>query len=204
VQLRFETGLTSEDYVRRQAWREASLARCPLHPQGGCSLHRHGTYERKTPPGTHVARWYCPQGHRTFSLLPDCLAARWPGALVAMEAVVALAEQASSLEAAANAARPDDVGLVCAMRWVRRRRVAVHANLRTLKGLLPALLRDAAPRVGDVRRALATEQALETLRARAARHLQTLPPPLGFLPPQRRGGDLDPARQQRTGPDPPH
>ena len=31
---------------------------------------------RKTPRGTRVARWYCPQSRTTFSLLPDCLAAR--------------------------------------------------------------------------------------------------------------------------------
>ena len=37
-------------------------------------LARHGTYARKTPRGTRIARWYCPQSHTTFSLLPDCLA----------------------------------------------------------------------------------------------------------------------------------
>jgi hypothetical protein len=25
-------------------------------------LARHGTYERKKPAGTQVARWYCPEG----------------------------------------------------------------------------------------------------------------------------------------------
>jgi hypothetical protein len=28
-----------------------------------------------------IARWYCPEGHRTFSLLPDFLAAKLPGSL---------------------------------------------------------------------------------------------------------------------------
>ena len=46
-----------------------------------CSFARHGTYMRKTPRGTRVARWYCPQSRTTFSLLPDCLAARLPGTL---------------------------------------------------------------------------------------------------------------------------
>ncbi|MGH8532263.1 MAG: hypothetical protein ACREV1_05885 [Gammaproteobacteria bacterium] len=89
MQLRFKTRLTSEEYVSRQAWRDASLPHCPLHPRGGCSLARHGTYERVNPPGTRVSRWYCPHGHRTFSLLPDCLAARFPGSLCAIEQVVA-------------------------------------------------------------------------------------------------------------------
>jgi hypothetical protein len=35
-----------------------------------------------------VARWYCRKAHQTFSLLPDCLAARLSGALVEVETVV--------------------------------------------------------------------------------------------------------------------
>ena len=77
-----------------RSWRLASLARCPLHPRGGCGFARHGTYERMSPPGTQIARWYCPQGHRTFSLLPDHLAARFPGTLSEIEQVVATVEQA--------------------------------------------------------------------------------------------------------------
>ena len=83
MQLRYETGLTGEQYVTARAWREARLERCPKHPHGGCSLARHGTYERKTPQGVRVARWYCPESHTTFGLLPDCLAARLPGYLTA-------------------------------------------------------------------------------------------------------------------------
>ena len=73
--------------VRAQAWRDASLERCPNHPHGGCSFARHGTYARKTPRGTRIARWYCPESHTTFSLLPDCLAARLPGTLDEVEQV---------------------------------------------------------------------------------------------------------------------
>lgn len=50
----------------------------PSSPQGGCGFARHGTYRRVTPAGTLIPRWYCPQGHCTFSLLPDHLAARRP------------------------------------------------------------------------------------------------------------------------------
>jgi hypothetical protein len=88
VQLRFECSLTGGEYVNQRAWREASLPRCPLHPKGGCGFARHGTYKRISPPGTLIARWYCPQGHRTFSLLPDCLAARLTGTLAEVESVV--------------------------------------------------------------------------------------------------------------------
>ena len=94
MQLRYETGLAGEQYVTAQAWRAASLERCPNHPHGGCSLARHATYARNTPRGTQSARGYCRDSHTTFSLLADCLAARFPGELDTLEAVVAHAEQA--------------------------------------------------------------------------------------------------------------
>ena len=63
---------------------------------------------RKTPRGTKIARWYWPESHTTFSLLPDCLAARLPGELDHVEAVVAHAERAPSRSAAAkNSGRLD-------------------------------------------------------------------------------------------------
>jgi len=203
VQLRYETGLTSSEYVSSEAWRDATLERCPLHQPGDCSFRRHGTYERMSPPGARVARWYCPHGHETFSLLPDCLAARFPGALVDLEMVVAHTEQATSVEAAANALRTDDIGLVCAMRWVVRRREAVHANLIAVKGLEPELFVQCTPTVADFRRGLGTDRALEALRDIAAEHLHALVPPLGFAPRRAGGGDPKHRVQHPKGPDPP-
>ena len=37
---------------------------------------------RKFLHGTGIARWYCPHSHTTFSLLPNCLAARLPALAV--------------------------------------------------------------------------------------------------------------------------
>ena len=107
VQLRYACEHTGAEYVRQRAWLNASLPRCPLHPQGGCGFARHGTYERRSPPGTRIARWYCPAGHRTFSLLPDWLAARLPGTLAEVEAAVVAVEQAGGLEAACADLRPE-------------------------------------------------------------------------------------------------
>jgi len=98
VQLRFKTNLTSEEYVNQQAWQDATMACCPLHPQGGCSFARHGTYERINPPGTQIPRWYCSESHRTFSLLADCFAARFSGTLCEVETVVVEVERARSLQ----------------------------------------------------------------------------------------------------------
>jgi hypothetical protein len=87
------------------------------------------------PPGTRIARWYCRQGHSTFSLLPDHLAARFPGTLAQIEEVVAAVERAPSLEAAANTLRTDDVSLATALRWIHRRVRLVRINLITVEPL---------------------------------------------------------------------
>ena len=157
VQLRYDTGLTGEEYVRAEAWRDARLERCPNHPHGGCSVARHGTYARKSPPGAKVPRWYCRESHTTISLLADCLAARLPGTLDAVEAVVVAAEGARSLEAAANELRrpadADAVALPGAMRWVRRRVRLVHDVLVRVIGLLPERLAGCAATMVAVARA---------------------------------------------------
>ena len=58
-----------------------------------------------------ISRWYCPTGHTTFSLLPDCLASRLPGSLDEVEQVVAIVEAkvaaGESIEKAAEKIRPD-------------------------------------------------------------------------------------------------
>jgi hypothetical protein len=202
VQLRFACDHTGEEYVKQEAWRDASLPRCPLHPKGGCGFARHGTYERVSPPGTLIARWYCPQGHRTFSLLPDCLAARLPGTLAEVEAVVTAVEQAKSLEAACANLRLD-IGLPGVLRWVRRRVKTIQASLNTLKGLMPERFAGCEPRLDAFAERLGVDGVLPALRQIAAPYLAVLPAPLGFGPLRARGGDPDRADQQAAGPDPP-
>ena len=180
VQLRDPSALTSDAYVAQQAWRLASLPRCPRHPAGGCGFARHGTYPRRSPTGMRIARWYCPTAHETFSLLPDCLASRFPGTLADLERVVAYVEVAPSIEAAADVLRPDCV-LPSAVRWVRRRLTLVRATLLAMVTLLPDLCGGDA-HVGAVRAALATACALVTVRAQASHLLAALPRPLGFGP----------------------
>jgi hypothetical protein len=202
VQLRFECSLTGEEYVSQQAWRNASLSGCPLHPQGGCGFARHGSYQRLSPPGTVIARWYCPQGHRTFSLLPDCLAARLPGTLAEVEALVSHVEQARSLEAACADLRLE-IELPGVLRWVRRRVQAIHASLNTLKGLMPERFAGCEPRLGAFAERLGVDALLPVLRQIAAPHLAFLPAPLGFSPRRVGGGEPDRACQHPVGADPP-
>ena len=203
MQLRFTSGHTSSDYVTLQLWRSASLSRCPLHPRGGCGFARHGTYARVDPPGTLIARWYCPQCHCTFSLLPDHLAARFPGTLADIDEVVAVVENSPSLEAAANVLRPDDVTLATALRWIRRRLHLVRITLTAVVSLLPDLCLGTAPTVRAFRRLFADEVVLMALREVAALHLAGLSRPLGFRPPLVGGGGRKTSIQQHKGPDPP-
>ncbi len=201
VQLRFACELTGAEYVSQSAWQNASLPRCPLHPKGGCGFARHGTYTRVSPPGTRIARWYCPKGHRTFSLLPDCLAARLSGTLNEVEALVRAVEQAPSLEAACQDLRPD-IELPGVLRWARRRVQAVHAALQALKGLLPHQFPCPAT-LAAFAACLGVAEVLVALRPIGAPFLQNLSTPLGFIPrriPGDRGGH---ARQHCVGPDPP-
>lgn len=181
MQLRFATNLTSEQYVSQRAWRRASLDRCPLHIEGGCGFKRHGSYVRREPPGARVPRWYCPAGRTTFSLLADCLAAKLPSSLAEVEQVVDVVERTSSLEAAADALRPD-ISLPGRLRWVRHRRDAVHAALVALIALRPDEFNGCEPTLCAMRRRLNTDAALVTLRMLGEAHLATLPAPLGFAP----------------------
>ena len=205
MQLRHGSALTSEEYVRQKGWQQASLDRCPLHPRAGCGFERHGTYPRVEPGGILVARWYCPTGHTSFSLLPDCLASRLTGSLDAVEVVVGTVEAkvaaGSSIETAAGEIRPD-IELPGAVRWVRRRLGPVRMVLLAISTLMPGQI-GREPRLSAVREVLGTKQVLVRLREIGAAHLGFLAPPGGFGPRPRRRCRGRRRTQHETGPDPP-
>ena len=125
-----------------------------------------------------VARWYCRKAQMTFSLLPDCMCARMGGSLDEAERVVSLSASIG-VERAALGLREDEVELPGALRWLRRRRVGVHAALLALITALPGRLGSVA-KIDAVGRALGTPRVLVGLREIGAAHIQTLPAPLGF------------------------
>jgi hypothetical protein len=148
-----------------------------------------------------VARWYCPQAQRTWSLLPDCLAARLSGDLDEIERVVVAAESAG-VEATAQALRVEEVELSGALRWLRRRRRGVRTGVVALMTMLPGRL-GTLPEARALRAVLDTERALVALRGIGADHLQSLSAPLGFRSLSAGGVDRERALQHETGPDPP-
>lgn len=155
------------------------------------------------PPGTLVARSYCPSAHCTFSLLPDHLAARFPGTLSEIEDVVAAAEAAPSRACAAEALRPELLDLPSAVRWIDRRVRLVRAVLISVVSLLPHLLLGCEPSISALRVHLGYAPVLVRLRGTTAEHLHTLARPLGFRPPRGSGGGRKRGCQQQMGPDPP-
>lgn len=182
MQIPLRTQSSVEAYIAGHEWRDACLRTCPLHPSGGCSFARHGSYARVTPQGVRIARWYCPEGHRTFSLLPDFLAARLPGLLTDVERAVAEAHSARSLQAAADTLRGFEVTLPSALRWLRRRVRAVQTGLEALSRLLPPASATAPASGSALRFDPGRDDVLLKLRRTLSPPLlHRLAAPLGFL-----------------------
>lgn len=171
-------------YVSEAAWEDAILECCPYHPEGGCGLEKLGSYRRVRPAGLRIARWWCPKQRGSISLLPSFLAARLSGTVAEVEDVVAAIEHAGSVTAAVDVVHPpeaeDAVGLVGALRSMRRRLRAVRAVLLAVATLLPERFTGVLPTLAAFRAAMACARVLVPLRELAARYLPSLPAPLGF------------------------
>lgn len=184
MQLLWDCPLTDERYVSERAWEKANLECCPLHPEGGCGLERLGTYGRVTPVGVRVPRWWCPKARCSISLLPAFLAARLSGTLAQVEAAVAVVEETGGVAAAVDRVRPPDrddaIGLAGALRWLRRRVVAVRAALKAALTLIPDRFMGLSPTLAAFGTRLGSTQVLVALRGLLRRYLGSLPTPVGF------------------------
>jgi len=202
MQIPLHTVSSAEAYVANQEWRYARLEQCPLHPPGECSFARHGTYPRLMPEATRIARWYCPEGHRTFSLLPDFLAARLPGLLSSIEKAVATAQASTSLEVAADGLRRDDVTLPSAVRWLRRRVRQVQDGLKTVFGFAVQEPTASFPTLSALRVQLGDDHPLLRLRsALPPKVLAKVCVPLGLRPYRSAAREQRHADQHYAGPD---
>ena len=177
--MRLRTLVTGEDYVTGKLWARATISSCPWCPAGRCTLRRHGTYERVTPAGCHVPRWYCPATGRTVSALPDCLAAQRTGTLAEREAALRSIEDAGL--AGATRTERTDVLLPGALRFLSRLRTDLYAVLAAIRGLDPERFTGCAITLAAFAAVPGTTTGVfMTLRADHERHLGTLPAPLGF------------------------
>jgi len=107
-----------------------------------------------------------------------------------------LSASARSMEAAADATHGPDICLPGAVRWLRRRVIAVRRSVAAVKVIAPWLARPGLP-VGDVPTLAALHQALPR------QLLHCIPAPLGFRPIQRigSGGDAGVPCQHDAGRD---
>lgn len=200
LQIPLRTQSSAEAYIANRGWRDASMLACPLHPSGGCSFARHGSYARVTPRGLRVARWYCPQGHRTFSLLPDFLAARMPGLLASIEDAVVAVASAKSMRDAADALRGFDVSLPSALRWLRRRVRAVETALDAVSRMVPTTAVTVLAGRSALEPDLGQGEVLRGLRRSLSPPLlNSLPTPVGFAP--RCAKKWSEGNQHEMGPD---
>jgi len=201
VQIALHTVSSAEAYVANHEWRHLGLERCPMHPPDECSFARHGSYPRVVPEGIRIARWYCPEGHRTFSLLPDFLAARLPGLLCSIEDAVATAETSTALEVAADQLRRDDVTLPSAMRWLRRRVRQVHDGLKTVLGLAALETTAPGPTLSALRQFGDDHPLLRLRSSLPAEVLAKVCVPLGLCPHRSVAPERADADQHDVGPD---
>lgn len=100
------------------------------------------------------------------------------GSLDETEEVVLLSDTIG-VEKAAMELRVGEVELPGVLRWLRRRRLGVHAALLALITALTGQLGSVAD-IEAMRLVLKTERLLVALREIGAEHLQSLPAPLGF------------------------
>ena len=202
VQVRLATLSTGEDYVTEKQWLRATLNACPWHPEGGCGFCGHGTYPRKRPRGTLIARWYCPTEGRTVSALPDALASHFSGTLREIEAHVVAVELASSLASVAMDRRLD-IELPGALRYLSRVCKAVRNALNICRGLRPDPLANLPPTISGFATLWPQGQVLMSLRQFVFQHLVHLPTPLGFNPSRNNLEARPGGLQHQTGRDPP-
>ena len=181
MQMRFQAGVsTVHEYNEQKLCEKAKLERCPIHPEGGCNIRRHGSYIRLIPIECKIPCWYCRTAHTLISLLPDFLASRLPGTLEDVEDVVLEAEKYPTLTSAAETIRPD-IGLQGALRWLCRRLSYVNDILNVAAGILKPI------GFKDLRRLQELynfDFILPHLREKLNNHLYKMSHILGLIPPQ--------------------
>ena len=162
-----------------------------MHPEGGCSFCRWGTYFRLVPLECEIARFYCRESRTTFSVLPDCLAARMPGTVQQLEQASLAVEQGKKqgpLEVQAQKLRTtshhgEPIEPRSAVRWMMRRHHAVTLCLTVLITLMPQVFGSCVPTLASVGAKLSGvwgQCVLMGIRHVAQGLLDKIPSPVGY------------------------
>ncbi|MEA1921988.1 MAG: hypothetical protein U9N63_04965 [Pseudomonadota bacterium] len=179
MQIRNNVNVSVSEYNRQNLCEKAELKQCPIHPEGGCGIRRHGSYERVVPMKFEIPRWYCRKGHATIALVPDFLPSRFPGTLKDVEEVVVEAQKHPTLVSAAEHIRPD-IGLQGGLRWLNRRINYVSTALKACAGLFPEI---GFKNLEQLQKAFGVDSVLSHLREILKEHLYALPRIIGLIPP---------------------
>lgn len=171
---------TASEYKAQKLYEKAELKQCPLHPEGGCGIRKHGSYTRKWPVEIKIACWYCRMGHTLISLLPDFLPSRLSETLKDVEEVVLEVQKHPNLESAAENIRPD-IELPGALRWIVRRINYVGRILIIGAGILPQF---GFKSLEQLQKTFKVDFVLPHLREILKNHLHKLPRIIGLIPPQ--------------------
>ena len=179
MQIRYRVNVSASEYNEQKLCEKAELKQCPLHPEGGCGMRRHGSYTRKWPIELKIPCWYCRKGHTLISLLPDFLPSRLSGTLKDVEKVVLEAQKHPSLESATEKIRPD-IELPGALRWLRRRINYVKKILTISAGILPQF---GFKNLKQLQKIFKVDFVLPYLRKILEPHLHKFPHIIGLIPP---------------------
>jgi hypothetical protein len=191
VQIHWKLKITSEQYVKTQAWLNASISRCPIGKKcEGKAPIKNGTYTRKFPNGIKIARLYCQPCGVTFSLLPDCLASCYSATLVELEKTIKIIHECSTFDEAVSELRPD-IEQQGGRRWLRRRVQRIQLTLL----LVSTLLATAPTKMVEI--------DLAELREKAAGAIYEIPTPVGFCHRPLSHWNSAPKHPHTMGPDPP-
>ena len=181
MQMRYPVKVYSVyEYNKQKLCEKAELRQCPIHPEGGCGIRRHGSYTRLIPIECKIPCWYCRTAHTLISLLPDFLASRLPGTLKDVEEVVLEAEKYPTLVSAAESIRPD-IELQGALRWLCRRLNYVDKILNVTAGILSPIGFKDLKRLQEL---FEVNFILPHLREKLNDHLYKMPHILGLISPQ--------------------
>lgn len=185
MQIRYPVKVYSVyEYNKQQLCEKAVLKQCPIHPEGGCGIRRHGYYVRLIPIECKIPCWYCRAAHTLISLLPDFLASRLAGTLKDVEEVVLEVKKHPTMVSAAEAIRPD-IGLQGALRWLQRRLNYVDNILNVTAGILsPVGFKDLL----QLQELFNVNFILPHLREKLNHHLYKMTHIIGLISPQLKPG----------------